>query len=188
MPRLAAFSAEHPQLQLELVVNDSMLNLTQREADVAVRGSNRPPGNLVGRRVGAIETALYASATYLETLGPAPGESDYRWIGHAETLSHLASARWLRENVAPEKVALRVDSLINLADAVAAGFGVGWLLCPLAGVRPGLVQLRPPPRELDTQVWVLTHPDLRRVARVRALAEYLYETLSADPRLRHDRG
>ncbi|GGA79870.1 LysR family transcriptional regulator [Arenimonas soli] len=188
MSRLAAFSAEHPQLQLDLVVNDSMLNLTRREADVAVRGSNRPPGNLVGRRVGTIETALYASAAYIETLGPAPGESAYRWIGHAEPLSHLASARWLRENVAPEKVVLRVDSLISLADAVAAGFGVGWLLCPLAEVRPGLVQLRPPPRELDTQVWVLTHPDLRRVARVRALTEFLYETLSADPRLRHDRG
>jgi DNA-binding transcriptional LysR family regulator len=187
LPPLAEFSANHPQLRLELVMNDSLLNLTQREADVAVRGSNRPPENLVGRRVGTIETALYASAAYLESLGAKQKESDYRWVGHAEALSHIMSARWMRENVAAEQVALRVDSLITMADAVAAGFGVGWLLCPLAQSRPGLVQLRPPPAELDTQIWVLAHPDLKRVARVRALTEFLYGTLSVDPRLRHDR-
>lgn len=187
LPPLAEFTAAHTQLRLELVMNDRLLNLTQREADVAVRGSNRPPENLVGRRVGTIETALYASAAYLGTLAAKHDERDYRWVGHAEPLSHLMSARWIHDNVDPGQVALRVDSLITLADAVAAGFGVGWLLCPLARARPGLVQLRPPPRELDTDIWVLTHPELKRVARVRALSEFLYGTLSNDPRLRHDR-
>lgn len=186
VPTLAGFSAEHERVRLELVINDSMLNLTQREADVAVRGSNRPPENLVGRRVGTVETALYASATYLESLGPGHDETDYRWVGHEDKLSHLTSAKWVRKHVAAERVALRVDSLVTMADAVASGFGVGWLLCPLAQARKGLVQLRPPTRELDTQIWVLTHPDLKRVARVRALTDYLYAALSADPRLRHD--
>ncbi len=187
LPPLAAFQGNNPQLRIELVMNDSLLNLTQREADVAVRGSNRPPENLVGRRVGTIETALYASTAYLESLAANHQDSDYRWVGHAEALSHIMSAKWMRENVAPEQVALRVDSLITMADAVAAGFGVGWLLCPLAQSRAGLIQLRPPPSELDTQIWVLSHPDLKRVARVRALTEFLYGTLSVDPRLRHDR-
>lgn len=186
VPSLASFSAEHAQVRLELVINDSMLNLTQREADVAVRGSNRPPENLVGRRVGTVETALYASAAYLESLGPGHRETDYRWVGHEDKLAHLTSAKWIRKHVAADRVALRVDSLVTMADAVAAGFGVGWLLCPLAQARAGLVQLRPPVRELDTQVWVLTHPDLKRVARVRALMDFLYGVLSADPRLRHD--
>jgi DNA-binding transcriptional LysR family regulator len=72
-----------------------------------------------------------------------------------------------------------------MADAVAASFGVGWLLCPLAEARPGLAQLQPPQDELDTQIWVLTHPNLRRIAPVRALTDVLHDRLSVDPRLKH---
>jgi len=60
------------------------------------------------------------------------------------------------------------------------------LLCPLADRRPELVQLKEPMRQMDTQIWVLTHPDLKQVARIRALTDFLYERLSADTRLRHE--
>lgn len=186
LPHLATFRTAHPQLRLELIVNNSFLNLTRREADVAVRGSNRPDEHLLGRRVGRLQTALYASAVYLEMLGPRHDESDYGWVGPDASLAHLESAKWLRRHVADERIALRVDHLIAAADAVAAGIGVGWLLCPLAAARPGLKQLRPPQAEFDTQIWVLSHPDLRPVTRVRALTEFLYAALGADPQLAHD--
>lgn len=185
LPLLAQFQARHPQVRLELVAGSAFLNLTQREADVAVRGSNKPPDNLVGRRVGVIQTALYASRAYLKTLDARHTEADYRWVGHDSALAHLQSAKWIAKNVAPERIVLRVDSLVAMAQAVAAGFGVGWLLCPLGDSRAGLEQLKPPPTDLDTQVWVLTHPDLRRVARIKALTDFLHERLSADPRLAH---
>jgi DNA-binding transcriptional LysR family regulator len=87
---------------------------------------------------------------------------------------------------APLEVVLRcVDRRLDPADAVAAGLGVGWLLCPLGDARAGLKRLEPPPAELDTQVWVLTHPDLKRVARIHALTDFLYDRLSKDPRLAH---
>lgn len=185
LPLLAQFQAQHPQVRLEVVASSTFLSLSQREADVAVRGSNRPPENLVGRRAGVIQTALYASRDYLATLDPGHTEADYRWVGHDPVLSHLQSAKWMSRHVPDERVVVRVDSLVAMAHAVAAGFGVGWLLCPLGNARPGLQQLRPPPSELDTQVWVLTHPDLKRVARIRALTDFLYERLSSDARLAH---
>jgi DNA-binding transcriptional LysR family regulator len=175
----------HPGLRLDLVVNNSFLNLTRREADVAIRGSNSPPENLVGRRVGNIQTAVYASAEYLKARGRKRDEADLDWVGYDDSLSHLLAAKWMSQEVAPERVALRVDSLVAMADAVAAGLGAGWLLCPLAQSRRGLRQLRPPPRDMETQIWVLTHPDLKRVARIRALTDFLHEHLSVDPRLRH---
>ena len=184
LPLLAEFRTRHPHVQLELVANNTFLNLTQREADVAVRGSNKPPENLVGRRAGRIQTALYASRAYLETLKPRHTRADYRWVGHEPSLSHLQSAQWMRKHVDADRVALRVDSLVTLAEAVAAGIGVAWLLCPLGDAR-GLERLEPPPSEFDTQVWVLTHPDLKRVARIKALTDFLYERLAADPRLAH---
>jgi DNA-binding transcriptional LysR family regulator len=187
MPMLCEFQLMHPQVQLEIVGNNQFLNLTQREADVAVRGSNSPPENLVGRRAGKIQTALYAARSYLAGLGPEHGESDWRWVGHDASLAHLESAKWMHKHVAPERVGIRVTSLVAMVDAVASGFGVSWLLCPLGDALPELVRLREPPPELDTQIWVLTHPDLKRVARVKALTDFLFERLSSDPRLAHTR-
>jgi DNA-binding transcriptional LysR family regulator len=96
LPLLARFHALHPAVQLEIVVNNSFLNLTQREADVAVRGSNQPPENLVGRRVGNIQTALHAAQSYLPALGTPPDVAQARWVALDESLAHLEQARWLR--------------------------------------------------------------------------------------------
>jgi DNA-binding transcriptional LysR family regulator len=185
MPLLREFRTLHPAVQIQVIENNSFLSLTQREADVAVRGSNRPPENLVGRRVGDIQTALYASKGYLKTLSRGHSFDDYTWVAPDESLSHLEQAKWLAKRVAPGRIVMRVDSLVGMVDAVEHGVGVAMLLCPLANARPGLVPLMPPPRELDTQIWILTHPDLRQVARMRAFTQFLFDALSADPRLVH---
>lgn len=185
LPLLAEFQAAHPAVHLELVANNTFLNLTQREADVAVRGSNRPPENLVGRRAGVIQTALYGSRDYLASLGRKHTAADYRWVGHDPSLLHLESAKWMAKHVTTERVAIRVDSLVAMTEAVVAGFGVGWLLCPLGDARTELKRIEPPRPDLDTQIWVLTHPDLKRVARIKALTDFLYERLSDDGRLAH---
>ena len=185
MPALTRFCERHPRVQLQVAINNTFMNLTQREADVAVRGSNRPPENLIGRRVGNIRTAPYASRAYLKSLRRDASADDWRWVALDESLAHLEQAKWLRTNVAVERIAMRLDSLVAMVDAVVAGAGVGMLLTPLADARDGLVRLAEPLPQLDTQLWVLTHPDLRDVARVRALTDHLFDTLNADVRLDH---
>ncbi len=185
MPLLARFRKAHPAVQVQVVMNNTFLSLTKREADVAVRGSNRPPENLVGRRVGDIQTALYASKGYLKEVGRHAGHDDHAWVAPDEGLSHLEQAKWLAKNVDPTRIALRVDSLVGMVDAVQSGIGVGLLLCPLADARPELVQLAPPEPALNTRIWILTHPDLKQVARIRAFTQFLFDALSQDPRLAH---
>ena len=82
-----------------------------------------------------------------------------------------------------ERVVMSVDSLVGMLLAVRHGVGAAMLLCPLADVHDDLVQLEAPPPALDTQLWILTHPDLRQVARIRAFAQFMFERLSNDPRL-----
>jgi DNA-binding transcriptional LysR family regulator len=178
MPYLAEFQRRHAAIQLQIVVNNAFLSLSKREADVAVRPSNRPPENLVGRRVGQIQTAIYASKAYLGEQGEKTDWSDYDWVAPDEALAHLAQAKWVRKHIAEERIVARVDSLLGMAEAVRGGLGVGLLLCLLGDQEPDLVRLAPPNKELDTLVWVLTHPDLRNVARIRALTDHLYEQLS----------
>ncbi len=178
MPLIVRFQAHHPGVQVQLVVNNSFLSLSRREADVAIRGSNRPPENLVGRRVGNIQTALYASRAYLDSVGRQTSLQDYAWVAPDESLSHLEQARWLIRNIPAERIAVQVDSLVGMVDAVEQGAGVGMLLCPLAQSRPGLVQLEPPEERLNTQVWILTHPELKQVARIRAFTQFMFDALS----------
>ena len=185
MPHLASFRARHPAVELQVVVDNTALNLTQREADVAIRGTNQPPDNLVGRRVGITQTALYASRAYLDAIGEDATEADFAWVAPDDSLAHLASAQWLRRHVHAGRVAMRVDSLVGLADAVSAGLGVGLVSCALGDARSELVRLADPPPEFDTQVWILTHPDLRQVRRIRVFIDHMAEHLQADPRLKH---
>jgi DNA-binding transcriptional LysR family regulator len=185
MPLLQAFGALHPQVSLRIAVDNHFLSLTRREADVAIRGSNRPPENLVGRRVGDIQTAPYASRAYLDSVGRKAGLHEHAWVAPDESLSHLEQAKWLIRNVPPERIAVRVDSLVGMVDAVAHGAGAGMLLCPLAQSRPGLVQLEAPDERLNTQIWILTHPDLKQVARIRAFTQFMFDALSAHPSLTH---
>lgn len=183
-PLLGEFQRLHSGVGLQLVSRNEFLRLTPREADMAVRGTNQPPDNLVGRCAGRIQTALYASREYLAAAGErALGE--HQWVGPDDSLAHLRQSAWLAERIADERVVVRSDSLVGMLHCVRQGMGVGLLLCPLAQANADLVQLAPPLTELDTQIWILTHPDLRRVGRIRALSDFLYQRLSADPRLAH---
>lgn len=185
MPLFAEFRSLHPRIQLQLVVNNSFLSLSRREADVAIRPANAPPEYLVGRRIGRLQTAPYAARSYLQQLGlPATADSPaladwpaYDWVVPDEALSHLAQARWIREHVPEPRRAVSADSLVAMADAVRHGMGAGMLLCLLAGDDPALVRLAPADAAMDTDLWVLTHPDLRHSARVRVLTDFLHGRL-----------
>lgn len=74
---------------------------------------------------------------------------------------------------------VRVDSLVGMVAAVSQSMGVGMLLCLLADGEKDLVRLAEPLNELDTDLWILTHPALKGVARIKAFTDFLYERLRA---------
>lgn len=185
MPLLAQFRRRHPQVQVQLVMNYSFATLSKSEADVAVRGADQAPPNLVARRVGHVESVLCASPRYLEAMPSDLPPDRHRWVVVDESLAFGMFERWFREHVPPERVAVRVDSLVGVADAVAQGLGVGFLPRPLVAARPGLVQLGPSEPTLQKPIWVLMHPDVQHTARVRALFQFLVESLTADANLAH---
>lgn len=184
LPAVSAFRLAYPGVHLQLAVDNRFVNLSRRDADVAIRPSNAPPDNLVGRKVGRLRTAPYAAQAYLDRRGEGgDGWDRYDWVAPDDALGHLRQAAWLRQHVPIEKQVLSVDSLLGMAGAVEAGVGAGMLLCLLAEGRRDLVQLAPPDLALDTELWILSHPDLRRVKRIRAFTDFLFQELSQHPGL-----
>ena len=89
MSYLAKFRALHSAIRMEIAVNNTFLSLTRREADVAVRPSNVIPENLVGRRVGRLRSAIYASKSYLKGNPKKKPWAAHDWVAPDEALSHL---------------------------------------------------------------------------------------------------
>lgn len=169
-PIFAALRAEHPEIVIELIVANAFFTLTKRDADIAIRPIAEAPENLVGRRLAALATAPYAASAHLARQSDRPLPA-HEWLGFEESLSHLRSAHWVEANA--ENVVYRADSLLALRAAARAGMGVAALPCYLADPDPALRRVHPPLPEMEVSLWLLTHPDLRRVARIRTVLDFL---------------
>lgn len=173
-PILAAFSERYPDIMLDVLVDQRVLSLSRREADVALRLS-RPEGHeLVARRVGTVGYALYASGDYLDRHGQpdaAAGCPGHRAVLPEAELMHLPVFAWSGEVTRAATVALRTNSYHGLAAAAEAGIGVACLPHFVAR-RYRVVRTQAPegpPREL----WLVVHEDTRHTPRIRALTDAL---------------
>ncbi|MBB5695707.1 LysR family transcriptional regulator [Muricoccus pecuniae] len=170
MPILAGFRRAHPAIRLDVVTGNAALNLSRRDADVAVRATDSPPETLVGRRAARIAWALYGAEG-------ASAEGD--WVCLGDNLAGLAVVRHARSAVPGERLAGRFDTVLSLAHAVAVGIGVGHLPCFIGDTWPGLRRLEPPRPEYASDLWLLTHPDLRHTPRIRVLMDGVAEGIAA---------
>jgi DNA-binding transcriptional LysR family regulator len=177
VPALAALKTRHPDIIVELIVANTFFTLTRREADIALRPAVAAPEGLSGRRLATVATAPYASAAYLKRSGRKPLR-EYDWLGFEDSLGHLRSARWMSANLADERIVFRADSLLALRSAAAAGFGVAALPCYLADPAPELRRVAAPLPDMEGSLWLLTHPDLRKVARIRSVLDFMANALS----------
>jgi DNA-binding transcriptional LysR family regulator len=179
-PYFADFRKANPEVELRVTVANRFFDLTRHEADVAIRPATDPPNPLVGRRLAKIATAIYASHDYLAGRDEPLELSEHEWIGPDESLSHLASWRWLRQSFPAASIRYRFNSLMAGLAAAKAGLGVVTLPCFLGDVEPTLRRVRPPLPALENALWLLTHKDLRHVARVRALLDFMAAGLAAE--------
>jgi len=178
MPELAAFSRQHPEIEVDLISTPEPAELALRGAEIALLVTDRPPASFVGRRLARLPSALYAAKSYLALHPRQLAPAAQVWLGWEDGMSHIPAARWMREHVPDARVACRVSSGSALRAAVRAGIGVGHLLCFLADGDPELERLQPPEPALETGLWLLTHEDLRATGRVRAFLDFMARAIA----------
>ncbi len=172
-PIFADFRRSYPEISLEIAVSNVLLSLSRREADLAVRPTQSPPENLVGRRVGSIAQAVYGASAVFARDGETPALEAVDWIGPDETLWYRQLDAWMKEQGHDAQCHYRVDSLQGMLAGVRDGIGVAVLPCYLADGDARLVRLSDTLPELANDLWLLTHPDLRRVERIRTFMEFV---------------
>ncbi len=183
-PALKVCRARFPQIALHIVIDNHMLDLAKRDADIAVRPTLRPPEYLVGKRISTLAFAVYGAAQYLKTTGRV-ALADHQWIALGETQERHRTLQWLQTVLPLDQVGCRVDGFANVASACADGLGLAVLPCFVGDNLPRLRRFRDPESTLASELWVLTHPDLRRTARIKAVFEVLHQELTKlAPRMR----
>ncbi|MGY4495119.1 LysR family transcriptional regulator [Pseudomonas sp. TE3610] len=181
IPALARLHRQHPQVQVEIKASSEMLNLTRREADLAIRTVKPDNPDLLVRRLAQWPVGLFAAAPYLERHGhPQPGSG---FAGHARVawqphLDASAVATLLDEPAQQAQVSCSANTSLLIRRAMVAGLGLGELPVPV-GEQDGLTRVWPDRvRAQPYQVWLVSHADLRHTARVEVVVQALVQAFT----------
>jgi DNA-binding transcriptional LysR family regulator len=176
---LAGLCTEHPGLELELHADETYLDLSKREADIALRAivvGASPPEHLIGRRLVPIVLASYVGVAHAERLDPERGGGRVRWLG--SDMPKVAE-RLVATSSYPElPIWGAFESMELMSHAAQAGLGLAMLPTYFGDADPELQRLVKPDVRHMADFWLLTHRDLRDNARLRAAREQITAALT----------
>ena len=177
-PCSANFHSIHPSIKINILVSDAEHDLSRRDADIAIRATKHPPDYLLGRCVTNFNWHIYAGKQYLKYNRAPKKMTDlqkHTFIGPDDSLLRIDAYKWLKENFTTSQFTSYASDLPTIAALCHAGLGLAIL--PSHYIEPRLMQLFPLQPEFSDQLWILSHPDLRHVARIRIFSDYLYDYL-----------
>ena len=165
--------ALHPDITLHVTMSNEIHNLSRRDADIAIRPTDKPQDHLIGKRIGPLAMAAYGAKSYLRSTRRIAALGEHAWIGLDDSLSYHRTLKWLAKIKPLETLAYRTNSVTGLHRACVSGPGLALLPCFVGDGDMKLRRVTPPIRELQTELWLLMHPDLRSSARVAVVFELL---------------
>lgn len=173
MQTLTEFRSTFPEIALEIIGTETVANLSNREADVALRvvlGNASPPDNLYGSRLCGFKTAFYVHRDETDGILPA-----LTWLlGPGEDIP----SDWTPgDRIELAATPVRFSEMRSRLQATRAGMGVTSLPCFVGDADPLLSRVAGSPVIHAGDVWLLTHGDTRQTLRVRLLCERIRDTM-----------
>ncbi|MDI3382442.1 LysR family transcriptional regulator [Xenophilus aerolatus] len=182
LPAIAKLRRQHPGIDVHCVTSTEIANLTRREADLAIRSVRPDSPDLVARRMGQLESGLYASRDYLRERGePRQGEA---FAGHDLVIYQLTPRlptpqALCGEAIARGRIVFRASSMQLVHESVARGVGIAEIPLFRAAADRRLVRVMPRRRE-RFDIWMVAHADLVRTARIQALIALIAEAFDSE--------
>lgn len=183
---VAELRREHPDIRLELVAETRRLSLSKREADIAISLSRPDSGRLVAWKLCDYRLRLYATRDYLESRAAIESPEDlaaHDFVSYIDDLIDMPELRFFDSTVKNANVVFRSTNVSAQFNAILDGIGLGLVHCFMAQREPRLQVVLPARVSVERSYWLLVHEDLRHVARVDAVCDFLTRSLSGNPRL-----
>ena len=171
--QLSVFRDLHPGITVEMLIDNRVFDLSRREADVALRVARPKEPDLFGKKLASIGWTIYGARRFAEHAGAGlDALRELPFVGWSENVSGVAAADWLAAHIGTRQIVYRANSLINQFCAAREGMGLVVLPCYLADGEPKLMRMLPQPvAELERELWIVTHEDLKNTARIRAFLD-----------------
>ncbi len=167
---LPALLNAYPTLEIDLVSEARNLNLSRRETDIALRLS-RPESemNALAQKVGTLSYGVFVQRG--KRMASLP------WVTYGDVMGHLPQNAWIARNSGDPHAQVQVNDAEGLISCAARG--IGKVLLPQAvGRAVAELEELPIPCDLTREVWMMVHPDLRRLARIEAVMEWIRRTVA----------
>jgi molybdate transport repressor ModE-like protein len=181
IPALPGLQQQYPDLDVQLVGTNQILNLAQREADVAIRNVRPKHRSLAVRKLIELGGCVYASKLYLERRG-RPRTRD-ALAGHDvlayETLGGMPGFEWLRDGAHGGRIAFRANDPAALVGAATAGLGLCAVPCLLGDPEPALARV-PSLGFARCDLFLVTHTETNKTPRVRAVTDFIVALMAAN--------
>ena len=181
-PRLAKLYAKYPALKIDLMLEERVLDLPMREADVAIRMKEPSQADLIRKRLMNIKMRLYATPEYLADTGMPQSMADFsqhRLIcQHAGTAQVAAGANLVQQimsNDIPSK--LTVNNYFGVLQGVLNHLGIGVLPDYITMEFPHLVRVLPETESGEVPVFLAYPEELRHSKRVSAFRDFVTEEI-----------
>jgi len=168
-PRLGLLTRDHPGLEIELIAMPRLFNLSKREADIAIGLSEPKNSRLHAQPLSDYELGLYATESYLANAPPLHQRSDlaaHRFIAYADDFIFAPELDYVPLVQRDLRPTLKSSNIIAQMNATVAGAGLCLLPCFMAESQPTLRRLLPRELRLFRSFWLITHADVRGLARV----------------------
>lgn len=172
MPIFSKFSKEHPHIELHIIVSNDTISLANREADIAIRLSNTPPENLIGKRVLTVASTVYASSEYLQQ--QRKNNEYLKWLGVSCCGFHKS---WTKDSCNSSTHQFNSDDALLTMSALRENMGVSYLPCCIGDNEPNLERCCNPKPKHDLGLWVLMHPESKYNARILAFKKFVIEAI-----------
>ena len=180
---LPEFFRHFPALKLEVNVDNRNVNLLKREADIALRMARPKQLDLVTRYAGEMRYGLYASSDYLEINGIPIRIRELRqhyYVGYEYETVDDSIIKKFERLFQKERILHRTNSQVGQLEATAAGIGVGVLACFYADHDERLQRILPSDINYKRDIWLVTHAEIARNARIRSVFDFLGKSLDED--------
>ena len=179
-PRLAQFCNAHPKLRINLIATARIFSLAQREIDISISLALPKEGRIFGRKLVDYELGLFASEQYVssnEVIRSRDDLESHPFIGYIDEMvfsSLLDYVPAISRSIAPR---FRSSNLLAQLQAVRDGHGIAVLPRFIASKVDGLVPVLASQVKLQRTFYLLVHEDNKRLARVRAVTDHIYESV-----------
>jgi DNA-binding transcriptional LysR family regulator len=172
-PIFVTFQRRHQEISLDVVVSNQRHSLSKREADVAIRPSAAPNEALVGRKIARLSYAAYGAKNIVPNDRDSIDLHAFDWLGPDDAMVYPELEGWMRKQKLEAHCRYRINSVLAMQAAVADGQGIAVLPCYLGDADQRLARVTNTLPDLEVDLWLLTHNDLRKTGRVRALLDFV---------------